>query len=145
MVFLILSDTADAGKKNYNWKLVDKANKDLSICIKNRDKKTNLPSHNRLAGVENEYSLCVEKIIIKVADEFYAPDAFGEGGIKARIKEMERPYRDIYGSIVMKAGACGPPECGSMWEPYSASSWGIQLEKMLSEMIYHLKSIRQHK
>ena len=108
----MVNDTADAGKNSYNWKFIDKTNKDLSACIKNRDKNAKAPSNN------------------KMADEFYAPDAFGEVGIKARIKEMEGPYRDIY---------------GSMREPYAASKRGIQLEKMPSEMIYHLKSIRQHK
>ena len=139
LVIFLFSGDALPARKTYDWKLLDQAKSDLHKCILKRDRGLNSPSYGGQKQASEEYCRCVERIIVDIAKEFYGPRAFGKGGIKARLEEIEKPYREMYETVIMKAGPCGPQGCGAMWDPYPASNWGDDLEILLERMIGHLQ------
>ena len=140
LLFVVSVDSTQARQpRRYNWKLLDQVEAERNSCAKNRDEKVGTGVTSEMPSAEIDYGLCVEKIIKKVATEFYAADVFGKGGITARIEEMRTPYQKTYWVIYNDAGPCGGTGCGTMYQTFHASSWSRLMDSLLSDMVNHLK------
>jgi len=111
--------------KEYKWQLLSQVDEERRSCAN--------------GGDPLGYGRCLEKIIKKIATEFYPPEAFGEGGINAYIQEMRRPYQKTYWTIYNKAGPCGPTGCGLMSKNIHENRWDALLDNLLTDMVAHLK------
>lgn len=110
--------------KEYKWLLLGEVDEERRSCAEQSD--------------QLSYGRCLERIIKKVATEFYPPEAFGDGGISTYIQEMRRPYQKTYWTIYNKAGPCGSTGCGLMSRDLHEKRWDELMDTLLSDMVDHL-------
>lgn len=140
LAFVVPTDLVQGQQaRRYNWELLDQVEAERNSCAKARDKKASSGVTGEMRSAAIEYGVCVERIIKKVATEFYAPGAFGEGGITARVEEMRMPYQKAYWTMYNDAGPCGSTGCGTMYQVFHAGKWSNLMEGILADMVGHLK------
>jgi hypothetical protein len=138
---LAVERPATAAGRHYDWQVLDQVKSGKAQCAAARDENPD----ESTAGMRHGfvvYGLCVEKLIARLAKEFYAADAFGPGGIAARIEAMRFPYGRTYWTIYNEAGPCGDGGCGTMYQPEHAAKWDDLMDQLLGDMIGHLDEQR---
>lgn len=126
-------------ERRYDWKLLDQVVARQQACASTREKKTASGVTANMRSAQIEYGLCVERLIAQVAAEFYARDAFGPGGIAARIEDVRKPFQQMYWTVYNEAGPCGASGCGTMYQLAHAGKWGDLMDSLLADMIDHVK------
>lgn len=86
----------------------------------------------------NEQGKCLEVILFGLAREFYASDAFGRGGVEARIHEMRETMEHLYSTIYSEPRTCAP-NCGEVYQIWAAEAYVTSVRIMLDDMIDRLK------
>lgn len=128
-------------ERRYDWQLLDQVKREKVQCAAARD----ADPDESTAGMRHAcvvYGQCVEQLIARLGKEFYAADAFGPGGIAARIEAMRVPYGKTYWTIYNEAGPCGDGGCGTMYQPAHAAKWDDLMDQLFDDMIGHLGEYR---
>lgn len=84
---------------------------------------------------------CLEDIAATLAEEFYPPDAFGPGGMRARLDELETQTSRLFGVIHTQPLACddvnGP--CGPIYDVWARENTVATVRLAVDAMIERLK------
>lgn len=86
----------------------------------------------------NEEARCLEVLLFQVAREFYDRDAFGKGGMEARIKDMRETLGRLYETIYSEPKTCAP-NCGEVYQIWAAEAYVTSIRIMLDDMLDRLK------
>lgn len=129
----------EAGR--FNWQLLDQVEAERDSCAAGVGQEASDPLTQELLRGGFGYGRCLERIIKKVATEFYPKDAFGEGGINVYIEEIRKPYQKTYWTIYNQAGPCGNTGCGSLYVALHTKKWNDLMDNLLTDMIDHLKEL----
>ncbi len=86
----------------------------------------------------NEQGKCLEVILFSVAREFYDSNAFGKGGVEARISEVRHSLAQLYSTIYSEPRTCAP-NCGEVYQIWAAEAYVTSIRIMLDDMIDRLK------
>jgi hypothetical protein len=86
----------------------------------------------------NEQGKCLEVVMFSVAREFYDDNAFGAGGVEARIHEMRENLAQLYSTIYSEPRTCAP-NCGEVYQIWAAEAYVTSIRIMLDDMIDRLK------
>ncbi|WP_404382071.1 hypothetical protein [Caenispirillum salinarum] len=84
---------------------------------------------------------CLEEIAATLADEFYPPDAFGPGGMKARLGDLQAQTGRLFGAIHTHPLPCatGTDACGPIYEVWARENTVAAVRDAVDAMIDRLK------
>lgn len=89
----------------------------------------------------NEQGKCLEVVLFSVARDFYDTDAFGAGGVEARITELRDYLGRLYGIIYSEPRTC-TPNCGEIYQIWAAEAYVTSIRILLDDMLARLREER---
>lgn len=81
---------------------------------------------------------CLEVVLFSVAREFYDQDAFGQGGLEARIADLRQTLGHLYRTIYSEPRTCAP-NCGDVYQIWAQEAYVTSIRIMLDDMVDRLK------
>lgn len=94
--------------------------------------------NERILMALNEQAKCLEVVIFSVAREFYDRNAFGQGGVEARFKDVRDTLGHLYETIYSEPRTCAP-NCGQVYQVWAAEAYATSIRIMLDDMLDRLK------
>ena len=95
-------------------------------------------NNERILTALTEQAKCLEVVLFSVAREFYDNDAFGKGGVEARIAEVRDSLGHLYATIYSEPRTCAP-NCGQVYQIWAAEAYATSIRIMLDDMLDRLK------
>lgn len=128
----------DAVVAHPDFSALDEASARADACEnKNRDNYRAEDNQKILEGL-NAQAKCLEVILFSVAREFYDRDAFGSGGLEARMVELRKVLGNLYSTIYSEPRTCAP-NCGAVYQIWAQEAYVTSIRIMLDDMIDRLK------
>lgn len=81
---------------------------------------------------------CLEVVLFSVAREFYDTNAFGQGGLEARIADLRKTLGHLYRTIYSEPRTCAP-DCSDVYQIWAQEAYVTSIRIMLDDMIDRLK------
>lgn len=94
--------------------------------------------NDRILAALNEQGKCLEVVLFSVAREFYDHDAFGTGGVEARMDELRSTLGHMYSTIYSEPKTC-VPNCGVVYQIWAQEAYVTSIRIMLDDMLDRLK------
>lgn len=82
---------------------------------------------------------CLEEIAATLADEFYPPDAFGPGGMRGRLDDLEADTGRLFGAIHNRPLPCDSGTCGEIYDVWARENTVAAVRSVIDAMIDRLK------
>lgn len=121
-----------------DFEALDEAAARADACEeKSRDTYGAADNEKVLEGL-NAQAKCLEVVLFGVAREFYDHDAFGSGGVEARIADLRRVLGDLYSTIYSEPRTCAP-NCGVLYQIWAQEAYVTSIRIMLDDMLDRLK------
>jgi hypothetical protein len=86
----------------------------------------------------NAQAKCLEVVLFSIAREFYDGNAFGDGGVEARIADLRRTLGHLYQTIYSEPRTCAP-NCGNVYQIWAQEAYVTSIRIMLDDMVDRLK------
>lgn len=93
----------------------------------------------RMKGALEIQIKCLEEVAVTLAEEFYPDDAFGAGGIRARLLDLRRAMGELYGAVHTAPVTCQTDPCGEIYEVWALESTVTAVRSLVDAMIDRLK------
>ncbi|GAB3450926.1 hypothetical protein [Insolitispirillum peregrinum] len=85
-----------------------------------------------------EQRACLEGILLATAREFYPPEAFGAGGMEARLADLRHSNDAILDPIYTRPRTCAP-NCAPLYRIWAAEAYVTTVRTLLDGMLDRLK------
>ncbi len=135
------ASAADSGQKaggKPDFRQLDVAAAKAAACDDKVQPAYESGNNERILMALNEQAKCLEVVLFSVAREFYDRDAFGKGGVEARVAEVRDTLGHLYATIYSEPRTCAP-NCGQVYQIWAAEAYATSIRIMLDDMLDRLK------
>lgn len=136
---MALGHQAWRGRAEPDYRLIDAMAEQANLCEQASEKEywSGVP-RRMLAALEIRLA-CLKEVAATLADEFYPPDAFGDGGMRARLEELESRTGGLFEVIHGQALPCTTGECGAIYDVWARENTVAAVRAVVEAMIERLK------
>lgn len=122
-----------------DYALLDAMAEQASTCEQASEKEywTGVP-HRMKAALAIQAS-CLEEVAATLAREFYAEDAFGPGGIRARIADLRTTYGSLYEAVHTRPLTCRWQRCDEIYEVWAMENTVSAVRALVDAIIDRVK------
>lgn len=122
----------------FDFHQLDRAAARASACEEKTRAAYESGDNDRILAALHEQAKCLEVVLFSVAREFYDQDAFGRGGVEARMAELRRTLGSLYRTIYSEPRTCAP-NCGDVYQIWAQEAYVTSIRIMLDDMLDRLK------
>lgn len=128
----------DTGGPSIDFRQLDQAAARATLCDDRvREAYEKGDATDILEGL-NAQAKCLEVVLFSIAREFYDTDAFGKGGLEARIGDLRDTLGHLYQTIYSEPRTCAP-SCGEVYQIWAQEAYVTSIRIMLDDMVDRLK------
>lgn len=124
------SQAKEVKKADFKYDFLMKIPKKRLECKKKSQKSWDSGMTSEMREGSYEYGECLNKLIIKLAQQFYPKNAFGDSGIRGLIDDLQKARLTLYWGLYNNCEACD----GTMWYVMASGAAFDELENLLHEM-----------
>ncbi|GAA0579639.1 hypothetical protein [Caenispirillum bisanense] len=134
-----LAASAAAAASGPNYALLDTMAERADACDQavEKDYATGVPV--RMTAALEVQARCLEDVAAALAAEFYPPDAFGDGGIRARVADLRATYGRLYGAVHTRPLTCRGRPCGDIYQVWAAEAYVSAVRALVDSIIDRVK------
>ncbi len=122
-----------------DYGLLDAMAERAAVCEQASEKEywTGVPV--RMKAALEVQARCLTEVAETLAAEFYPPDAFGDGGIRARIDDLRATYGRLYGAVHTRPLTCRGGPCGDIYEVWAMEAYVSAVRALVDSIIDRVK------
>lgn len=128
----------DRKKDKLDFRQLDQAAAKAALCDEKTGNIYESTDNGKILENLNAQAKCLEVVLFSIAREFYDRNAFGDGGVEARIAEMRRTLGHLYQTIYSEPRTCAP-NCGDVYQIWAQEAYVTSIRIMLDDMVDRLK------
>lgn len=122
-----------------DFTLLDAMAEQASVCEQASEKEYWSGVPHRMKAALTIQVTCLEAVAATLAREFYPPEAFGDGGIRARVAELRAAYDDLYGTVHTKPITCRAGSCNEIYEVWAMENTVSAVRALVDAIIDRVK------
>lgn len=138
---LVLTSAAmaqDKKKTSVDFRQLDQAAARAAACDEKAGNVYDADSNAKILENLNAQAKCLEVVLFSIAREFYDLNAFGDGGVEARIADVRRTLGHLYKTIYSEPRTCAP-NCGEVYQIWAQEAYVTSIRIMVDDMVDRLK------
>lgn len=125
-------------KKTIDFRHLDQAATRAAACDEKAGNVYDADSNAKILENLNAQAKCLEVVLFSIAREFYDRNAFGDGGVEARIAELRATLGHLYTTIYSEPRTCAP-NCGEVYQIWAQEAYVTSIRIMVDDMVDRLK------
>lgn len=129
---------AQEKKKAIDFRHLDQAAARAAACDEKAGNVYDADSNAKILETLNAQAKCLEVVLFSIAREFYDRNAFGDGGVEARIAELRATLGHLYKTIYSEPRTCAP-NCGEVYQIWAQEAYVTSIRIMVDDMVDRLK------
>ncbi|MCF8481351.1 MAG: hypothetical protein K9H25_13030 [Rhodospirillum sp.] len=120
------------------YRLLDTVPDRMGACTDAVSESYDTGDAEQIRAAMNGEIACLKEVAAFLADTFYAPDAFGPGGITALLQRVSDPLGQMFYVLQTEPTAC-VPACGSLYGIQALDMYRRFLVTLILDMTERLK------
>lgn len=128
-----------AAAEGPDFTVLDAMAEQASLCEQASEKEYWSGVPHRMKAALAIQMTCLEEVAATLAREFYPEDAFGEGGIRARIAELRTSYGDLYQAVHTRPVTCTRDACNEIYQVWAVENTVSALRTLVDAIIDRVK------
>lgn len=122
-----------------DFTLLDAMSEQAATCEQASEREYWSGVPHRMQAALKVQATCLEEVAATLAHEFYPEDAFGEGGIRARMEDLRRVTGELYGAVHTRPVTCRAGSCDEIYEVWAAENTVSALRSLVDAIIDRVK------